>query len=76
MLPKQLPPTTQGKIITCNYFLRVELRTQGFWGPFVTDLKMKVPVVVYPPQPQAQFFAQPPADWKPSQASRRVQFLL
>ncbi|GAB4822501.1 hypothetical protein N2152v2_009547 [Parachlorella kessleri] len=50
-------------LIQCDYCVKVVLK--GGWC--VSDLKLKTPVVVHPPQRQgAVFYTQPPPEWQPS----------
>lgn len=41
-LAASLPPSTSGQIVQCDYYVSVTLKTGGFVGLFISDLKMRV----------------------------------
>jgi hypothetical protein len=58
-----------GQIIRCEYWVEVRLKGRLC----VSDLKMKAPIVIHPPQPEGlPFFAKPPPEWTPTKVTLLV----
>lgn len=70
MLPANVPPTTHGQLITCDYWVGVKLKG----GMCVSDMRMKVPAVIQPPQPPPPAYSEPPPGWNPQQARQSIPF--
>lgn len=62
-LPANLPASTMGQVIQCEYTLIVTLKA----STFVSNVELKVPVLIYMPPPQEPVLVQPPAWWTATQ---------
>jgi hypothetical protein len=66
-VPQTEQPTTAGQIVHCDYWVSAKLKA----GVGLSDIKVKVPVVILPKQAEEQALSEPPPEWRPGQVRRQ-----